>query len=105
VRELGWIEELFLRPADGAVYVAIPDRAATVGERVCNFLQKVIAVAKAKRSSSEWDLVQLSVGQGERHGGGLVEEGELRADGADIASTRSTPYVWTCPLRTPGAFV
>ena len=52
MRELGWIEELFLRPADGAVYVAIPDRAATVGERVCYRAQEIITIMRAERLST-----------------------------------------------------
>ena len=49
VIELRRIEELFLRRADGAVDVTITDRAATVGERVCDLTQEIITIMRAER--------------------------------------------------------
>ena len=49
VIELRRIEKLFLRRADGAVDVTITDRAATVGERVCDLTQEIITIMRAER--------------------------------------------------------
>ena len=52
VIELRRIEKLFLRSSDGAVDVTITDRAATVGERVCDLAQEIITIMRAERLST-----------------------------------------------------